>query len=88
VLLALRVQFVFHQVQTSYLTHAVCIFHVDYELFFVISFRMGGWRRLHNEDVRFTKYYYGDKIKEAGMGGACITYGRGEKCLQYFGWKT
>jgi len=22
------------------------------------------------------------------MGGACSTRGRGEKCIQYFGWKT
>jgi len=27
-------------------------------------------------------------IKEDGMGRACSTDGRDEKCIQYFGWKT
>jgi hypothetical protein len=30
----------------------------------------------------------GDQIKEDEMGGACSTYGRDEKCLQCFGFKT
>jgi hypothetical protein len=38
--------------------------------------------------VRFTKYCSGDQIKKGGIGGACSTDGRDEKCMQYFGWKT
>jgi hypothetical protein len=32
--------------------------------------------------VLFTKAYYGDKLKEDGMGEACSTQARGEKFVQ------
>jgi len=32
----------------------------------------------------FTKYYSGEQIKKNGMGGACGTYGRQERCKQGF----
>jgi hypothetical protein len=31
--------------------------------------------------VRFTEYYYGNKLNEGEMGKACSTHGRGEKCI-------
>jgi hypothetical protein len=35
---------------------------------------IGSWRKLHNEELRnlyfLPKYYWGDQIKENGMGGA------------------
>jgi hypothetical protein len=38
----------------------------------------GGWRRLHNEELRnlnsFAKYYQGNQIKEHEMDGACSTH--------------
>jgi hypothetical protein len=34
------------------------------------------------------QYYHGEHVEEDGMGGACSTHGRDEKCIQYFGWKT
>jgi hypothetical protein len=30
--------------------------------------------------VRFTRYYYGDQIKEDEMDGTCSTHGRDGKC--------
>jgi menaquinone-dependent protoporphyrinogen IX oxidase len=38
--------------------------------------------------VLFIISYWGDKSKEDEMGGACSAHGRGEKCVQNFGWKT
>jgi len=46
-----------------------------------------GWRRLHNEQLH-NLYASGDQIKEDEMGGSCITHGRDEKFIHYFGWKT
>jgi len=34
------------------------------------------------------KYYAGDQIKNDEIGEACGTYGRQERCIQGFGWKT
>jgi hypothetical protein len=49
----------------------------------------GEWRRLHNEEhVLITKYYLGDQIKKNEVGGACSTYGGGERCIQDFGGET
>jgi hypothetical protein len=52
----------------------------------------GGWRRLHNEELHnlYTSSYISGIIKLRRMrwGETCSTHGRGEKCLQYFGWKT
>jgi hypothetical protein len=31
-----------------------------------------------------TKYYSGDQIKKNGIGGACGTYGRQERCIKGF----
>jgi hypothetical protein len=45
----------------------------------------GEWRRLHNEELS-TKYYSGDQIKE--VGGACSTYGGGERRIQDFSGET
>jgi len=43
---------------------------------------------LHNEIrdlyVVCTKYYVSDQIKEDEMGGAFVTHGRDEKCIQNF----
>jgi hypothetical protein len=54
--------------------------------------REGGWRRLHNEKLHILytspNYYLGDQVREDEVGDACIIYGRNEKCIQYFGWKT
>lgn len=33
----------------------------------------GGWRKSYSV-LLFTKYYYGDQIKENGMGRACSMY--------------
>jgi hypothetical protein len=40
--------------------------------------------------ITFTLHqcYYGDKVKEDEIGGACGTGGKYEKCTQYFGWKV
>jgi hypothetical protein len=35
-------------------------------------------------DLFFTKYYYGDNIKEDEVGDVCDTYGSDEKCIQNF----
>jgi hypothetical protein len=29
-----------------------------------------------------------DQIKENEVGGKCVTYGRGEECVQSFDWKA
>jgi hypothetical protein len=38
--------------------------------------------------VRFTKYYYGDRIKENEVEEASRMHGRAEKCIKSFGWKN
>jgi hypothetical protein len=38
--------------------------------------------------VLITKYYSGDQIKKNEVGGACSTYGGGERCIQGFGGET
>jgi hypothetical protein len=48
----------------------------------------GEWRRLHNEELLFTKYYSGDQIKKNKMGGACSTYVEKKRCIQGYGGKT
>ena len=43
------------------------------------------WRKLHNEelsDLYPTQYFAGGKIEKNEMGGACGTYGVGERCAQ------
>jgi hypothetical protein len=35
--------------------------------------------------VLITKYYSGDQNKKNEVGGACSTYGGGERCIQDFG---
>jgi hypothetical protein len=41
---------------------------------------VGDWRRLHKE-LRCTKHYYGDQIKDNEMDKACSMHGRPEKCI-------
>jgi hypothetical protein len=36
--------------------------------------------------LRLTKYFSGDKIENNEMGGACSTYGAGERLIQVFWW--
>jgi hypothetical protein len=48
---------------------------------------VGGWRRLHNEELH-NLYVSPDIIRVDNIGGACSTHGRGEKCMLCFGWKT
>ena len=38
--------------------------------------------------VLLTQYCTGDKIEKNEMGGACGTYGGGERCAQVFGGET
>jgi hypothetical protein len=38
--------------------------------------------------VFVTRYYSGDEIKKSEMGRICSTYGREERCIQGFDWKT
>jgi hypothetical protein len=46
---------------------------------------VGGWRRLYNAElVPFTKYYYGDQIKEDEMGGSCSMHGGDENARSMF----
>jgi len=33
--------------------------------------------------MRFTKYCYGDQMKEDAMGRACNKHGRDEKCINF-----
>ena len=46
----------------------------------------GEWRKLHNEELKgsllLTQYCAGGKIEKNEMGGACGTYGGGERCSQ------
>jgi hypothetical protein len=35
-----------------------------------------------------TKYYSGDQIMKNEVGGACSTYGGGERCVEDFGGET
>jgi hypothetical protein len=51
----------------------------------------GGWRRLHNEELR--KLYPSPNIirviKSRRIAwGACSTHGRDKKYIKYFAWKT
>jgi hypothetical protein len=43
------------------------------------------WRKLHNEELNglysFPQCRAGDKIENNEMGGACSTYGGGERCV-------
>jgi len=45
---------------------------------------VGGWRTLHNVELQ-NLYTSPNKVKERETGGACIMYGRDEKCIQSFG---
>jgi hypothetical protein len=50
----------------------------------------GEWRKLHNEELH-NLYSSPDiirQVKANEVGGACGTYGRGEKSVQGFGGKT
>jgi hypothetical protein len=40
----------------------------------------GGWRKLHNEELR-NLYSYIDQVKKDEMGRACSTNGEEEECL-------
>jgi len=52
----------------------------------------GEWRKLHNVELNdlllLTQYFASNKIKKNEMGGACGTYGGGERRVQGFGWET
>jgi hypothetical protein len=53
----------------------------------------GGWRKVHDEELHGlyfspTRYCYGEQRKEDEMGGACGAHGRGEWCIQHFGWEA
>ena len=52
----------------------------------------GEWRKLHNKELSdlysLPLYYAGGKIKKNGMGGACGTYGGGERFSQGSGGET
>jgi hypothetical protein len=39
-------------------------------------------------DLWNTLYYSGDQTKQNEVGGACSTYGTGERCIQDFGGET
>jgi len=49
--------------------------------------RRSDWESLRRS-LSVSLLFVGDQIKEDEMGGTCSTHGRGEKCLNYFGWKT
>ena len=53
---------------------------------------IGEWRKLHNEELSDlysgTEYCAGGKIEKISMGGACSTYGGGERCVQGSGGET
>jgi hypothetical protein len=38
--------------------------------------------------VLFIGYYSDDQVKKNEVGGACSTYGGGERCIQDFGGET
>jgi hypothetical protein len=38
--------------------------------------------------ILLSKHYYGDKIENNEIGGACSTYGVEERCMQDFGGET
>jgi hypothetical protein len=40
-----------------------------------------GWRKLHNEELHFTKYNENHQVKEDYIGRACSTNGRQEECM-------
>jgi hypothetical protein len=52
----------------------------------------GEWRKLHNQVMNdlysFPNIVRVVKIEKNEMGGACGTYGRGERCAQGFGGET
>jgi hypothetical protein len=54
----------------------------------------GEWRGLHNEELNdlYSSPNIIRVIKKNEVGGACSTYGGGERCIQDFGgettWKT
>jgi hypothetical protein len=48
----------------------------------------GGWRRLHNEELRNLYASPNIEIQQDVMDGACSTHGRDEICIQTFGQKT
>jgi hypothetical protein len=51
----------------------------------------GGWRKLHDEELHglySLPSIMGDQSKEDEIGGACGAHGRGERCIQHFGWEA
>jgi hypothetical protein len=50
------------------------------------------WRKLHNKGLNGLYYspniFSGDKIEKNEKGGACSTYGEGERHIQGFGGET
>jgi hypothetical protein len=46
---------------------------------------------MHDEDLHdlylSLMLYKTDEMKEGAMGNACSMHGRGEKCIENFGWK-
>jgi hypothetical protein len=52
---------------------------------------VGGWRKLHNEDLHnlfASPYIVRVANQEDGMGGVCSMRRRAEKCVQNFGRKA
>jgi hypothetical protein len=43
--------------------------------------RAGDYTFLYGKSVLMTKYYSGGQIEKNEVGGACSTYGRGERCI-------
>jgi hypothetical protein len=51
----------------------------------------GGWRRLHNEELRNLLDSPGIRVikeEESEVGGICSTHGRDEKCIRNFSRKA
>jgi hypothetical protein len=52
----------------------------------------GEWRKLHSVELNdlycSSNTFSGDEIYKNGVGGACSTYGREERCIQGFGGET